>query len=222
MSTQQKIFIIGLPRTATTSICVAMLSLDYTVAHTSYTQACFHHAQVIADTPIFNDYQALDKAYPGAKFINLQRDLTAWVPSIKQLLQRMYINVTATDGGFNPHIKRCFSQTFSPFTRENINNDDFLTRCYEKHQQQISNYFRQRPNDLLNIDISTPNSYTQLIKFLGKADHNGGFERINVGGKVTAWNKIRHPNKIDSTKKGRIDKHLGYLEQSANQYTSQR
>jgi len=58
---KDKIWIIGLPRTATTSVCVAMLDLGYKTAHTSYTKTCFKHAQVIADTPIFCDYQQLDK-----------------------------------------------------------------------------------------------------------------------------------------------------------------
>ena len=49
----QKIFIIGLPRTGTTSVCVAMLELGFYVAHTAYTDRSFTEAQVIADTPIF-------------------------------------------------------------------------------------------------------------------------------------------------------------------------
>ncbi|MFQ3195483.1 MAG: hypothetical protein ACI9N3_002317, partial [Colwellia sp.] len=52
-----KIFIIGLPRSGTTSICAAMLELGYTVAHTAYTQKTFDQAQVIADTPIFADFK---------------------------------------------------------------------------------------------------------------------------------------------------------------------
>jgi hypothetical protein len=80
-----KIFIIGLPRTGTTSVCAAMLTLGFRVAHTAYTVRAFDEAQVIADTPIFNDYQQLDQAYPKAKFIYLERSLKNWLPSIQQL-----------------------------------------------------------------------------------------------------------------------------------------
>ena len=100
-----KIFIIGLPRTGTTSVCHAFLEFGIPTAHTAYTNNCFDNAHAIADTPIFNDYKALDKYYPDAKFIYLERELNVWLPSIKQLLLRMHTNLTRTDGGFNIHIK---------------------------------------------------------------------------------------------------------------------
>lgn len=209
MTNLDKIFIVGLPRTATTSMCVAMLELGYTVAHTCYTQACLCHAQVIADTPIFAEYEILDSKFKLAKFIYLDRELTTWLPSIKQLLLRMHKNINRTDGGFNPIIKRCYTSIFHPFTLENIQNDEFLTRCYLNHQQQLFSYFKHRSDDLLVINLSTQDSYPKLLKFL---NYNGaiktGFKKLNIGGKVTAWKDIKHPNKIESTRNGRIDKEL--------------
>ncbi len=183
-----------------------MLGMGYKVAHTCYTVECLADAEVIADTPAYNDYQLLDKLYPGSKFIYLQRDLELWVPSIKQLLQRMHTNVTRGDGGFNPHIKRCFSETFAPFTLENINNDDFLEQCYNKHQQHIEHYFQGREDDLLTIDVSHSDSYQRLAKFVQAANVEGEFKRINIGGKVRAWKDITNSLKVQSTKNGRIDK----------------
>ncbi len=206
--TTQKIFILGLPRTSTTSICLAMLDMGYTVAHTCYTQKCLTDAEVIADTPVFNDYQLLDKAFEGSKFINLERQLDLWVPSIKQLLQRMHTNVIRKDGGFNPHIKRCFSEKFAPFTLDNINNDDFLKQCYNQHQSQINHYFKNRSDDLLSIDISKPDSYQRLLSFLQKDLPVKGFEKINIAGKVRAWKDINHRLKIEGTRNGRIDKNI--------------
>lgn len=55
-----KVFIIGLPRTGTTSLCSFLLNKGLTVAHTAYCQQAFDSAQVIADTPIFHDFQQLD------------------------------------------------------------------------------------------------------------------------------------------------------------------
>ncbi|WP_068545149.1 sulfotransferase [Thalassotalea crassostreae] len=205
-----KIFIIGLPRTATTSCCLALLNLGFKVAHTCYTKQCLQDAQVIADTPIFNDYPLLDKRYPDAKFIYLQRDLINWLPSIKQLLNRMQHNVLRQDGGFNPIIKRCFTETFAPFTIENINCDQFLTLSYQHHQQAALEHFKDRPEKLLSIDVSRSDSYQRLLKFLSIDNdiEHGSFEKINIAGKVTAWNDIKSTNKIDSTRKGRIDKDL--------------
>jgi len=211
-----KIFIIGLPRSGTTSICAAMLELGYTVAHTAYTQKTFDNAQVIADTPIFADFKRLDKFYPNSKFIYLARTSDQWLPSIKQLLQRMYINVTRADGGFNTIIKRCYVNTFSPFTVENINDDMFLARCYLQHNHEVLQYFSDRTQDLLTIDVSQPASYQQLLSFLSISQGNnlGNFEKLNSGGKVTAWKDLKHDRKIESTKNGRMSL-LDYVELSA-------
>ncbi|MFT5815259.1 MAG: hypothetical protein ACI9VT_003031 [Psychroserpens sp.] len=208
-----KIFIIGLPRTGTTSVCAAMLELGFSVAHTAYTERAFFEAQVIADTPIFCDYQHLDKAYPNAKFIYLTRTMDKWLPSIGQLLARMHANLIRGDGGFNPIIKRCYQAVFAPYSSDNINNIDFLAQCYQQHEKQVMEYFQDRADDILTIDVSVNQNYAQLIKFLDikNSEAKGlGFKKLNVGGKVTAWKDIKSELKVESTNKGRVTK-LPYL-----------
>ena len=206
-----KIFIIGLPRTGTTSVCHAFLEFGIATAHTAYTSHCFENATAIADTPVFNDYPALDSHYPGAKFIYLAREKTPWIASIRQLLLRMHTNLTRPDGGFNIHIKRCYLTTFTDLSIDNINQDDYLTKCYNTHLANAREYFKHRSNDYLEIDIAKPQSFAQLTAFLDIKSERTDFEKMNIGGKVTAWNDIKHPLKIDSTAKGRIDKHLPYM-----------
>jgi hypothetical protein len=209
--TINKIFIIGLPRTATTSVCLASLGLGFKTAHNAYTQNAFTQAQVLADTPIFCDYQTLDKQFPNSKFIYLTREPSLWLPSIKQLLQRMMVNLQRSDGGFNPHLKRCYNEVFSPLTAENIEQDEFLLSCYQRHQQGIEQYFKAREQDLLTIDVSHDKSYARMLEFLGKDDSqidNNDFKVINIGGKVKAWQAINNKLKIESTNKGKIDKVL--------------
>jgi len=188
-----------------------MLGLGYKTAHNAYTEHAFKEAEVIADTPIFCDYQRLDKHFPNSKFIYLTRDKSGWLPSIKQLLQRMIVNLQRCDGGFNPHLKRCYNNAFSPLTAENIAQNDFLLQCYQRHQAGIVDYFQARKGDLLTIDVSEPPSYLQLLAFLNIPPEQGrasGFEKINIGGKVKAWQDINNVLKIESTNKGRIDKIL--------------
>lgn len=209
--TQEKIFIIGLPRTATTSVCLAMLEQGFKTAHNAYTENAFAQAQVIADTPVFCDYPKLDKHFVNSKFIYLTRTAEKWLPSIKQLLQRMYVNLQRTDGGFNPHLKRCYNEIFSPLNEDNLNSDTFLLSCYQRHQQGIEAYFSGREQDLLTIDVSEDDSYAKLLSFLNIDSANareGGFKQINIGGKVKAWQDLNNALKVESTNKGRIDKVL--------------
>ena len=206
-----KIFIIGLPRTATTSVCLAMLGLGFKTAHNAYTENSFREAEVIADTPVFCDYKKLDQHFNNSKFIYLTRNRESWLPSIKQLLQRMLINLQRSDGGFNPHLKRCYKEVFHSLSEENIMRDDFLFECYQRHQNEVFDYFGNRSSDLLTIDVSDSNSYKNLLEFLNISPELGkpcGFEKINIGGKVKAWQDINNRLKIESTNKGRIDKIL--------------
>ncbi|GLX79708.1 hypothetical protein tinsulaeT_30480 [Thalassotalea insulae] len=199
----EKVFIIGLPRTGTTSVCSKLLTLGYRVAHTAYTQNAFDQAQVIADTPIFCDYPLLDKYYPNSKFIYLTRAMESWLPSIKQLLQRMYINIVRSDGGFNPIIKRSYQQVFTPFNQQNINSDEFLAACYQRHIAEVSDYFSVTPKKLFTLDVSQPETFEQLHQFLQLPQPITKFDRLNVGGKITAWKDLTHPNKIASTRNGK-------------------
>ncbi len=122
----------------------------------------------------------------------------------------MHFNITRDDGGFNPYIKRCYQQIYSPFTLENILDDDFLIRCYNVHREEVIKFFNKRNDDLLRINISNETSLNMLHSFLDLPEQHGKFEKINSGGKVTAWKAVKSPLKIESTNKGRITA-LNYL-----------
>lgn len=203
-----KIFVVGLPRTATTSLCQAALSLGFTTAHTAYTNRTFEDAQFIADTPVFCDYAYFDECYSGAKFIYLDRTPQGWVPSIRQLLERMLPNLHRQDGGSNPMLRHCFNNVFFPLTAENIASDQFLINCYQRHQTEVMAYFANRPQDLLVIDVTHSDSYPKLCQFLQVPIHDGDFKQVNQGGKITAWKQIKSPLKIESTNKGKIERVL--------------
>ncbi|MDN3651257.1 sulfotransferase [Thalassotalea ponticola] len=209
-STADKLLIVGLPRTATTSVCVALLELGFNVAHTAYTKRAIQRAEVIADTPVFSHYPLLNDAYPNSRFIYLQRDIDAWVLSIRRLLERMFDNLMRSDGGFNPYIKQSFLTVFAPLTRENLASDQFLRACYYRHQQQVVDYCQRHKRELLSINVSDDNAFEQLCQFVNATPSSTvqGFKPINVGGKVIAWNKVRHPNKIPATDNGRVDSDL--------------
>lgn len=186
-----------------------MLSLGFRVAHTAYTNACFEHANVIADTPIFSHFKSLDLIYPESKFIYLQRDLDQWLPSISQLLARMRKNLTRQDGGFNPIIKASYKNVFGNLAIENSLNEKALHTCYKSHEAEVDAYFAQDNSKLLRLNLSEPGGFNKLLRFLAISPEDAqvkGFQRINVNGKVTAWNDIQHENKIPSTRAGKCDK----------------
>jgi hypothetical protein len=202
MDHMTKIFIIGLPRTGTTSTSVALLECGFKVAHTAFTQHAFELADVISDSPCFSDYQQLDLLFPGSKFVYLQRDLSKWIPSMQRLLTKMEPHLLPKTGHFNPVLKRSFEQTFE-LSNENIFTEKHLSACYERHQQQVSLYFHGR-SDLLSINLSDLGSLQVLLTFLGlEYQENQQFPHLNQGSQVSNWKAYKHVNKINSLSAGK-------------------
>jgi len=197
-----KLFIIGLPRTGTTSISVALLQQGFKVAHTAYTKRAFELADVISDAPCFSDYRQLDSLFPESKFVYLDRGVDGWLPSIEMLLRKMFLNLDLKLGHFNPVLKRSFHDTFQlnthpePFCRLHLEN------CYQRHQHDVFNYFDSR-DDFLNIDVSKDNSLKTLLNFLNISDevvHE--FPYLNVGKQVDSWKEFKHPSKVNPNSAG--------------------
>ena len=221
-----KVFIIGLPRTGTTSISVAFLNLGFKVAHTAFTKQTFALADVVTDCPCFSDYKQLDKLFPGSQFIYLTRDLTAWLPSVQRLLQRMLPHLTLKTGQFSPVLKRSFDQTFQ-LSHPDLLTDEHLTACYQNHKTEVMDYFSGK-SCFLSIDISKQNSYQILCDFLkisldekdssshvsssphdssfphvNSFPHVSSFPHVNKGAQVAHWKAVKHRNKISSFSAGK-------------------
>ncbi|KZY87254.1 hypothetical protein A3743_15075 [Oleiphilus sp. HI0072] len=194
---------IGLPRTGTTSISVALLAHNYKVAHTAYTKRAFELADVVSDAPCFCDYQELDLLFPGSKFVYLDRELNVWLPSIQRLLHKMQANLELKTGHFNPVLKRSFHKTFALLDTEDPIAESHLENCYRQHQQEVFDYFSAR-SDLLKIDISKPKSLATLLGFLGTSTEGcGEFPRLNVGKQVDSWKEFKHANKVNPNSAGK-------------------
>lgn len=194
-----KVFIIGLPRTGTTSISVALLEMGLSVAHTAFTKKAFEMADAVTDAPCFSDYMHLDSIFPHAKFIYLTREMAKWVPSIIMLLEKMAPHLDPKTGKFNPILKRSFHHTF-PGTLPLTENE--LIDCYTRHEQAVLSYFEGR-DDFLSIDISKQGSLLEMKMFLGiEAQGSADLPKLNVGRDVASWKEYKHANKINSNLAG--------------------
>lgn len=198
-----KLFIIGLPRTGTTSISVALLDYGFKVAHTAYTKRAFELADVISDAPCFADYKELDQLFPNSKFVYLDRALESWIPSMQMLLNKMLPELAQKSGYLHPVLKRCINTIFSPQTLEHPTSRQHLENCYIAHQKEVFTYFSRR-DDFLTIDISRKDSLKKLLQFLAiDTDGAGEFPHLNIGKQVDNWKEYKHPNKINSLSAGK-------------------
>ena len=202
-----KLFIIGLPRTGTTSVSVALLEHGFNVAHTAFTKRAFELADVISDAPCFSDYQQLDLLFPESRYVYLDRPIEKWLPSIQMLLKKMQEPLDIKTGYFNPVLKRSFNETFKLSSASYPFDSQHLATCYQAHKEEVLSYFSTR-DDFLSIDISQSGSLGTLLSFLNisiegltKADTD--FPRLNIGKQVDSWKEFKHPNKVNPNSAGR-------------------
>ncbi|WP_258405968.1 sulfotransferase [Shewanella acanthi] len=203
---QTKVIIIGLPRTGTTSVSVALLEQGLKVAHMAFTKEAFYLADAISDAPCFSDYRQLANIFPTAQFVYLDRELTTWVPSMQMLLSRMLPHLDEKNGRFHPIMKRSFRHTFGVGKMEHVQEEMHLIECYQRHKTEVFAFFAGQTN-FLSIDVSKPGALGELLSFMGlaPAKQRDDFPHLNIGRNVASWDEYKHPNKISANVAG-IDK----------------
>ena len=171
-----RIFGIGMHKTGTTSLNSAMKTLGFDSAHwqnAHWAKRIWNEMQefgyshtlekhyTLSDLPITLLYEKLDKAYPNSKFILTIRDECSWIKSV--------------ENHWNPELNQYRHQwNKDPFThkvhkllygQKGYNRELFLER-YRRHNKEVLEYFKDRPNDLLVLKIDENTGWNKLCKFL--------------------------------------------------------
>ena len=173
-----KIFCIGFQKTGTTSLGEAFEKLGYKVCGVYHEllpdlrrgdfekiKDVVESYDVCKDNPWPVLYQQLDQFFPGSKFILTIRDETAWIKSV----------VNHFDSKPSDMINFIYGVPF-PTGNEEI----FLNR-YRQHNQDVIDYFKKRPGDLLIIDLEKEEAWKKLCPFLKIPIPSFPFPHANKG-----------------------------------------
>jgi hypothetical protein len=173
-----RIFGVGLHKTATTSLHTALQILGYKSGHwhtAHWAKAIWHEmnstgrsptiekCHAVCDLPIPLLFRKLDAAYPGSKFILTVRDEWSWLTGVRKHWSTLNKFRGQWDGDCFTHRihKVLYGQsTFDPTV--------FLER-YRAHNAEVREYFRDRPRDLLVMDMDDGCGWTELCAFLNVA-----------------------------------------------------
>lgn len=167
-----KVVGVGLNRTGTTTLSICLRNFKFN--HISFSKEAFELLRgegcgallqwvdkfdSFADWPWPLIYKEIDKAFPGTKFILTRRkDAGTWFRSLcNHAKQTDTRDTNKYIYGFEV-----------PFHKK----DEHL-RFYEDHIHAIREYFRERPDDLLEVCWEEGDGWDQLSAFLG-------FERPNI------------------------------------------
>jgi len=173
-----KVFCIGFHKTGTTSIQVALRTLGYRVTGPNGVQdpkiAENIHRLIEETVPQFDAFQdnpwpivykELDEKYPGSKFILLMRNPDSWIKSqvghfgLSQTPMRRWIygdNAGCPQG-----------------------NEAIYLRRYLQHNMEVLLHFRDRPQDLLVMDLGKGDGWEKLCPFLGERIPGRPFPHVN-------------------------------------------
>ncbi|MFH1358879.1 MAG: sulfotransferase family protein [archaeon] len=172
---KQKVFGIGHNKTGTTSLSIALNQLGIKTLHDvekirksiKYEKennlkllSTLKEFQGFVDEPINRIYKELDKAYPNSKFIFTTRKLSSWLKSRENHVLK---------NQQNPDYKGEFLK---------IDKINWINE-WIKHNEQVKEYFKNRPNDLLIITICEGEGWEKLCPFLGLEIPNKPFPHEN-------------------------------------------
>lgn len=176
-----KIFCVGLSRTGTTSLTKALSILGYKAEH--FDAYLFRYSEgklnpklqyaaksdALSDTPVARFYQEMDAGYPHAKFILTVREMDKWLESCRKHFW---------PGRFDhrPDLNQLHRDLYdaTEFDREKFE------KGYNKHQEEVLTYFKNRKDDLLILDICGGEGWERLCPFLKKPIPEKAFPKLNA------------------------------------------
>ena len=128
------------------------------------------------DSPWHNcDYKILDKRYPGSKFILLERDDKSWIRSLE------YWSSPILNEDWETWLDEYDRNTIDE--RWKTDRDNLIKEKLDwKHLKYrgIKEYFKNRQNDLLVMNICDGEGWEKLCSFLNKPVPDVPFPKENV------------------------------------------
>jgi hypothetical protein len=173
-----RIFGIGMHKTATNSLHQALKLLGYNSAHWESGEwarmvwsemkqdgrsKSLERYYAASDLPITLLYRELDKAYPGSKFILTVRSEESWLRSVRDHFSYRH-NPFRWEWDVYPFTNRIHQVLYGQTGYDAL----VMLERYRRHNREVREYFRNRPDALLVMDMETGAGWEELCGFLGK------------------------------------------------------
>ncbi|MGF1492450.1 MAG: sulfotransferase family protein [Microcoleaceae cyanobacterium] len=180
------IFGIGLSKTGTSSLSAGLEYLGYPCSHWGYPQSALRYEagklqvnlskllvefHAYTDTPVARIFKLLDSAFPNSKFVLTVREENAWFESYSRWIGPE--GKSHLTPGFSEYLHRDLYGSSSPDRELNI-------AAFKSFNQSVIEHFRDRPSDLLVMNIVEGEGWEKLCSFLGKPVPDLPFPRENV------------------------------------------
>lgn len=180
MTSQQKVFGIGAPKTGTSSLGKAFQRLGFN--HKSYDSNLNeeynrgNHEVILLEAEKFNSfedgpwnrgslYKALDEKYANSKFILTIREVDSWIISHEKHFVAKRLR---------KHPWELWKRAYTAADKERIKNE------YIVRNQAVVDYFKDRPEVFMIMNICAGEGYEKLCPFLGLPILDEPFPKSNL------------------------------------------
>ena len=187
----QKVFGLGLSRTGKTSLCEALnilgiKSIHFPCDQTTYDELRKGHYkfsilksyQGVVDIPFVPYYAQLDKAFPESKFILTVGEVNSWLKSVEN--QWRLWRHRDPHKEFTDFVCACVYGTLEF-------NEDRFRYVYETHCRNVLEYFANRSEDLLVLNLFEGDGWGKLCSFLGMRIPAVPFPHLNSDEDIAKW-----------------------------------
>lgn len=178
----RKVFCIGLSRTGTTSLHLALVACGLSGVHYSspiamrwlngdYSPDTTKGFQTFSDVPVAVYFKQLAETHPDALFIYTRRDPEKWLASVERHYQ-------TTPPPSQYSILRDYVRA-AAYGSILFSRSRYLDKFHE-HEEHVTSFFRDQPEKLLTLE-TTELSWGPLETFLGvEAPKNLSFPRLKT------------------------------------------
>jgi hypothetical protein len=133
-----------------------------------YVKALEKKYEVLSDIPINVMYEYFEKKYPHARFILFERDKKDWIRSVR----KHYYQKNNSDSDYQyikfNNIDRIQYSRYIKDLPKSINfiSNEELENMHKKHSEDIKEYFCNKEEKLLVLDLYDEKKAEKIIKFL--------------------------------------------------------
>jgi hypothetical protein len=117
----------------------------------------------LQDIPWAALYRELDERYPGSRFILTERDDASWLKSARRHFRDTHV----------PLHEWLYGEG------RLIGNEKLYVERYRQHNREVRDYFRDRPEDLLIMNLAAGDGWEALCQFLSQPAPSREFPHAN-------------------------------------------
>lgn len=175
---RQKVFCIGLGKTGTTSVKEALRILGYRIIRLPLNWEGITDFDAALPGVSAAMFKELDAAFPNSKFILTVRDVEGWLKSIERDMSR------------KKGVKRDKQKERKKILTLKYGTSEFdahtFRKAFHEHEAKVSDYFKNRPEDLLVLNVTKSEGWEPLCTFLNEPVPSLSFPYVNKAAELDA------------------------------------